>query len=53
MITLTLIPLAAWAIMATMHAVATDGYRAVPFNPNYDTRTGSAAPGPLGVVRLQ
>ena len=51
MITLTLIPLALWAIMATMHAVATDGYRAVPFDANYDTRTGSAAPGSLGVVR--
>ena len=53
MISLALIPLALWAIMATVHAVATDGYRPVPFDANYDTRTGSAAPGPLGVVRLQ
>ena len=52
MITLSLIPLALWAVMATMHAVATDGYRAVPFDANYDTKTGSAAPVPLGVVRL-
>ena len=50
MIALALIPLALWAIIATMHAIATDGYRAVPFDANYDTRTGSAAPGPLGVV---
>ena len=52
MIALSLVPLALWAIIATVHAVASDGYRAVPFNANYDTRAGSAAPTPLGVVRL-
>ncbi len=46
MIALALVPLALWAIMATVHAVATDGYRAVPFDARYDTRLGSAAPRP-------
>ncbi len=44
MIALALAPIAVWAIMATVHGVATDGYRAVPFDPRYDTRLGSAAP---------
>ena len=44
MIALTLLPLALWAVIATVHAVATDGYRAVPFDGRYDTRLGSAAP---------
>lgn len=36
--------LALWAIIATVETVSRDGYRAVPFDPTYDTRMGSAAP---------
>jgi hypothetical protein len=27
-----------WAVIATIETVSRDGYRAVPFDPDYDTR---------------
>ena len=36
--------IAVWAIIATVETVSRDGYRAAPFDSQYDTRLGSAAP---------
>ena len=41
---LALASVALWAVIATIETVSRDGYRAAPFDPNYDTRLGSAAP---------
>lgn len=46
---ITLVAVAAvslWGVIATVETVSRDGYRALPFDANYDTGLGSAAPGP-------
>ena len=44
MMLLALASIALWAVIATIETVARDGYRAAPFEADYDTRLGSAAP---------
>ena len=44
MILVALASVALWVLIATIETVSRDGYRALPFDPNYDTRLGSAAP---------
>ena len=38
--------LSLWAAIATVETVLRDGYRAVPFDPTYDSRLGTAALSP-------
>lgn len=44
MIVLALASIVVWAVIATIETVSRDGYRAVPFDANYPSKVGSAAP---------
>lgn len=44
MIVLALASIAVWAVIATIETVSRDGYRAVPFDANYNTRLEPVIP---------
>lgn len=44
MIVLAFASIVVWAVIATIETVSRDGYRAVPFDANYQSGVGSAAP---------